>query len=194
MTCWAVIPIKAADACKTRLADMLSPDGRQALVRRMVAHVVATAEAAAGVDAVMLLGPSRHDLRASLPLLADAGGGLNRALGGAVEAASQAGVDRLVILPGDLPLLTGGDVERLAALEEGQVAVAPDRAGSGTNALSLPLPAAREFRFGFGDGSFAHHCAEAGRLGLALSLVRSETLGFDVDEPADLAALEERAT
>lgn len=191
MSCWVVIPVKAVEACKTRLASVIAPMEREALVRRMLGHVVETAEVAVGVDAVMLLGPSRHDLRATLPLLADPGNGLNAALRGAANAAAQAGVDRLIVLPGDLPLIARDDVEKLAGASE--LVIAPDRSGSGTNALSLPLPAAAEFAFRFGEGSFALHCAEAERLSLTPHILRSETLAFDIDEPADLALLAERA-
>ena len=90
---------------------------------------------------------------------------------------------------GDLPELASGDVAALAALPPGVLGVAPDRKGEGTNALSLPLPAARGFRFQYGPGSFAAHSAEAVRLGLELQVVHSDTLGLDVDDPADLAAL-----
>ena len=65
--------------------------------------------------------------------------------------------------------------------------IAPDRHGVGTNGLSLPLPAARGFRFAFGDDSFALHQAEAARLGLIVEVIHSPTLAKDIDVPADLA-------
>ena len=67
------------------------------------------------------------------------------------------------------------------------VAIAPDRHGTGTNALSLPIPAAQDFRFAFGDDSFARPRAEAGRLGLEVETVFSRGLEQDIDEPSDLA-------
>jgi len=189
MTCWVVIPIKAPEACKTRLRPALGEAARRELVAGMLRHVVETAGGAPGVDAVRLIGPSRHGLPAAVALLDDPGEGLNPALAAAVPAAAAAGVDRLVVLAGDLPELTAGDVAALAGLAPGVLGVAPDRKGEGTNALSLPLPAARGFRFQYGPGSCAAHSAEAARLGLALQLVRSATLALDVDEPADLEAL-----
>lgn len=189
MTCWVVIPIKAPEACKTRLRPALGEAARRELVAAMLRHVVEVAGEAPGVDAVRLIGPSRHGLPATVALLADPGEGLNPALAAAMPAAEAAGVDRLVVLAGDLPELASGDVAALAGLPPGVLGVAPDRKGEGTNALSLPLPAAHGFRFQYGPGSFAAHSAEASRLGLALQVVRSDTLGLDVDDPADLAAL-----
>ena len=86
----------------------------------------------------------------------------------------------------DLPLLTRHDVELLAAAPAETIAMAPDRHGTGTNALSLPLPAARGFTFCFGPDSFALHHAEADRLGIRIEQVRSQGLARDVDMPEDL--------
>lgn len=192
MTCWVLTPVKAPEACKTRLSLVLGDSARRELVARMLRHVVEVAGAASGVDEVLLLGPSSHGLPASLRRLADPGGGLNAALAAALPAAAAAGVDRLLILAGDLPRLKLADVQALAGLAPGRLGVAPDRRGAGTNALSLPLPAAGDFHFQYGAESFARHSAEAARLGLALEVIRSESLGLDIDEPDDLDVLAER--
>jgi 2-phospho-L-lactate guanylyltransferase len=188
MTCWIVTPIKAPEACKTRLSGAMTDVARRDLVRDMLRHVVEVAQAMPGAE-VRILGPSRHGLAAEIPMLADPGGGLNAALAAAAETAGAAGASRLVVVAADLPRLTRSDLQALAAMEGEGLAVAPDRAGSGTNALSLPLPEARAFRFQYGPDSFARHCAEAARLGLPLQVIRSETLGLDIDEPEDLAAI-----
>jgi 2-phospho-L-lactate guanylyltransferase len=94
--------------------------------------------------------------------------------------------DRVIIIHGDLPLVTSQDLELLAAAPEGEIAIAPDRHGTGTNAISLPLPAAKGFSFAFGPDSFALHNAEAGRLGLKIEEIHSPGLSRDVDEPDDL--------
>jgi len=189
MTCWVVIPIKAPEACKTRLRPALGEAARRELVAGMLHHVVEVAANAPGVDAVRLIGPSRHGLPETVALLPDPGEGLNPALAAALPLAGAAQVDRLVVLAGDLPRLAPSDLRALVGLAPGVLGVAPDRRGEGTNALSLPLPAARGFRFQFGPGSFAAHRAEAARLGVELQVVRSATLGLDVDEPTDLAEL-----
>jgi 2-phospho-L-lactate guanylyltransferase len=189
MTCWVVTPIKAPDACKTRLRPALGDAARRDLVARMLRHVVGAARATPGVDQVLLLGPSRHGLTPDTPLIDDPGGGLNAALAAALAAAGRAGVDRLVIVAADLPRVTEADLRALVAVEAGAAVIAPDRAGTGTNALSLPLPQARGFGFHYGPGSFTRHGAEAARLGIELRVVRSETLGLDIDEPQDLGAL-----
>lgn len=188
MTTWIVTPIKAPEACKTRLSGAMSDVARRDLVRDMLRHVVEVAQSTTDAE-LRILGPSRHGLSAEIPLLADPGGGLNAALAAAAQAAGAAGAGRLVVVAADLPRLAPGDLQALVSLKDDVLAVAPDRAGLGTNALSLPLPAARAFRFQYGPESFERHCAEAARLGLPLLAIRSETLGLDIDQPEDLAAI-----
>ena len=191
MACWAVIPVKTFADGKSRLAEVLPPAEREALARAMFSHVIGAAKAAEGVAQVCLLGTSRQGLDADLPLLADPGGGLNPALQFALEALSAEPVTRMLILFGDLPTVSADEVAMLASGGTNTVLIAPDRHGSGTNALSLPLPAAGAFDFDFGPESFVKHCAEIERLGLNLEVVRSDGLARDVDEPDDLADADE---
>lgn len=186
MTTWAVIPAKAEGQGKNRLAAALDDAARQRLIAAMLARVVAAAEAAPNVDRVALLGPSRHGLPDTLRLLEDRGGGLNPALSAAIEHLAGEGASRAVIVAGDLPQVTAQEVELLAAAAPGSIAIAPDRHGNGTNALSLPLPAASRFAFAFGADSFARHHDAAEALGLTVETIHSQGLARDIDEPTDL--------
>jgi 2-phospho-L-lactate guanylyltransferase len=188
MTAWIVIPVKAPGDGKSRLGAVLDDAGRRDLVASMLAAAVAAASAIADSN-VLLLGPARHGLPDTLRRLDDPGTGLNPALASATRAATAAGVDRLVFVSADLPRVTRADIEALLAIDADRIGIAPDRAGTGTNALSLPLPAAADFRFAYGDDSFARHRAEAARLGLSVAPVRSPGLAFDIDRPEDLAEL-----
>lgn len=184
MTCWVVIPAKGPDQGKQRLAGVLDDLARRKLVRAMLKKVVAAAQAAVTTDETFLLGPAQEGL--DLPVLADSGEGLNAALGGALAQLHDGGASRLVFIAGDLPQLTPRDVELLSLAPQGTIAIAPDRHGTGTNAVSLPLPAAGGFAFSFGPGSFARHSEETRRIGLALEIVESPGLMRDIDVPEDL--------
>ncbi len=187
MTCWLVIPVKPADQAKSRLAEVLSETQRASLAGAMLHYVFEVARSAAKVDFLALLGPSRLGLPEEVPLLADPGGGLNPALHSAFSQATIAGADRLIVLFADLPRLQVSDIEQLAATTPGTIAIAPDRHGTGTNAISLPIPRAQGFTFAFGPDSFARHNAEARRLGLRIETIHSEGLARDIDVPDDLA-------
>ncbi|MBV1686818.1 2-phospho-L-lactate guanylyltransferase [Novosphingobium sp. G106] len=183
MTVWAVIPLRATPDSKSRLAGVLDAPARAALVDAMLERVVDAACGARNVSRVCLMGTSRTALPGDVAVLSDPGGGLNAA---AASALAQAEASRLIVIHADLPLVTAQDIELLAAAPAGTIAIAPDRHGTGTNAISLPLPAAKGFSFAFGTDSFARHKAEADRIGLRLEEIHSQGLARDVDEPDDL--------
>jgi 2-phospho-L-lactate guanylyltransferase len=187
MTCWAVIPVKASPDSKSRLAAVLDAPSRAALVDAMLARVIEAALDARNIARVALLGTPRIGPPDGITLLAEPGGGLNAAVASALDEAAAQGAGRVVFIHGDLPLVIARDLELLAAAPAGEIAIAPDRHGTGTNALSLPLPEARGFSFAFGPDSFARHNAEAERLGLRIEEIHSPGLAKDVDEPGDLA-------
>jgi len=187
VTCWLIIPVKPPHQAKSRLSEVLGEDERAELAGAMLRHVHQAACEAQGIEQIALLGPSRLGLPADVLLLAEPGGGLNPAVECAFGHVAAEGADRMIVLFADLPLLTSQDVERLATAPKGTIAIAPDRHGTGTNALSLPIPAAKGFTFAFGTDSFAAHRAEAGRWGLRIEVVHSPGLARDVDVPEDLA-------
>ena len=117
------------------------------------------------------------------------GMGLNEGLEQARFDSIADDIETMVILHGDLPNLQASDVETmLSALPpdgSAGVAIAPDRAGTGTNGLVLRPPGVIGFRFG--SGSFAMHLAEVERAGVPLVAVNRTGLAFDLDTPEDLA-------
>lgn len=186
-SCWVIVPVKPVAQAKQRLAGALSPERRAALTRLMQGHVLNTIATASHVARLCVVGQADMPLPAGTVALCDPGNGLNAALSSALAAAARHGANRTVVIVADLPLLASNDVELLCAAAYDSIAIAPDRHGTGTNALSLPLPAARGFTFAFGPDSFALHGAEAARLGLTLEQIHSPGLARDVDEPSDLA-------
>lgn len=185
MTCWVVIPVKASPESKSRLAGVLDAEARSVLVAAMLARVIAAARGAQNVTQVCLLGAAESP-GADVMLLREPGGGLNAAVQAALSDVAARGADRVIVIHGDLPQVTSRDLELLAAAPAAEIAIAPDRHGTGTNAISLPLPAARGFSFAFGPDSFARHHAAAERLGLRIEEIHSQGLARDVDEPDDL--------
>ncbi|PEQ11874.1 2-phospho-L-lactate guanylyltransferase [Novosphingobium sp. PC22D] len=184
--CWAVVPAKPASRAKSRLSGVLSPAERARLAADMLAHVVATARAYDAIDAVLVIGGSAPQ-GDGVEWAEDPGGGLNVALQWALDQVAHRGGGRVVTLAGDLPLLTQADLIRLIDLPRDTIGVAPDRHGTGTNALSLPLPGADRFRFAYGSGSFARHRSEARRIGYNACAILGNGLAKDIDEPDDLA-------
>ena len=112
--------------------------------------------------------------------------GLNAALAQGAEYAAAHGARRLLILPSDLPRLDIAALRAMTALSDGgaDVVIAPDRHGTGTNALLVPA-AAREFAFG--EGSLARHRAMAQACGLRAQACAHAALAFDLDTAGDFS-------
>ena len=144
-------------------------------------------------DDVVVISPSRPLLEIVEPsgarLVVQRGMGLNSGLDQVRFDAMVDDIATLAVLHGDLPNLTVADVETLLASlpADGSagVAIAPDRAGTGTNGLVLRPPGVIGFRFG--TGSFAKHIEEVERAGVPLVAVNRAGLAFDLDTPEDLA-------
>ena len=176
-------------AAKTRLAPVLDDDERMDLAGRLLERVLDVARRAcpdvvvitpdAALEPVVVANGARYVLQRSM--------GLNEGLEQARAAAIRHGVEAIAILHGDLPNLHVDDVNSLLSSlpKPVGVAIAPDRAGSGTNGLALRPPAAIDFRFGL--GSFLAHRAAASDAGVATVVVRRPGLAFDLDTPEDLA-------
>jgi 2-phospho-L-lactate guanylyltransferase len=182
MTEWAaIVPLKTAGDRKTRLSDRLSAEERAALSQHMFAHVVEVLETHPRIASIAVLSDQRPEQWTGAWILDEA-----RGLNAELEAARvRAGETGLLILHADLPLLEPADIDALIGAAEAQgVAIAPDRHGSGTNALAL-LPGA-PIAFRFGPDSFRLHRAQAPDS----MVVERQGLALDLDTPGDLAAAE----
>jgi 2-phospho-L-lactate guanylyltransferase len=181
---------------KSRLAPVLNVTRRRALNRALLTRTLAVVGRWSRTPRrTIVVSPS---LRV-LALAREAGAtivhegaraiGLNRAVALGVARAAAEGATHVLILPIDLPYLRAAALHALvrAADDVTAAVIAPDRCGTGTNALLLPVGA--DFRFAFGAESFALHQTAARRAGLKMSVVRRADLRFDLDTPADLAAV-----
>jgi 2-phospho-L-lactate guanylyltransferase len=185
-----IVPHRGLAVAKTRLAPMLDPEEREALAGQLLERVLGVARRAC--DDVVVISPSAPLAElvaaAGARLIVQRGMGLNEGLDQARSDALFDGVEVLIILHGDLPNLQTGDIEALveALPADGSpgVAIGPDRAGTGTNALALRPPGVINFHFG--RGSFAAHVADAERAGVPLGSVNRSGLAFDLDTPQDL--------
>jgi 2-phospho-L-lactate guanylyltransferase len=178
MSWTAIVPLNYGRDCKTRLASLLSPAERSALVEAMARHVLEELSAIPAIGQVALLSPERPPF-AGDSWIADGGRGLNAEL---ADARARFPGSATLFIHADLPLLAAADVMALlAAAGEKGAAIAPDLAGTGTNALAIADDRAA-FTPAFGPGSFAAHRAALP----GAAIVTTEGLGLDVDEPESL--------
>lgn len=195
MSTIAILPVKSFGAAKQRLAPALGAGSRQALAQAMFSDVLSSLRRVPGVDAVAVVTADRVAESAALgervEVLRDTeSAGQSAAAQIGIRYAQAHGFDRVLLVPGDTPLLDPGEVAGLLrrALDNGSAAVVvPDRHGEGTNALLLSPPDA--IAPSFGPGSFARHVALAEAAGVSHSVERVSALELDVDTPGDLAEL-----
>ena len=153
MTIDALVPFKDLAQAKSRLALVLSQTSRRSLACRMLDHVVSVLLGVGDIRTVSILSPVSPDSDAKTRWLADQGRGLNPEIADAIGKLDAA---RVLIIHADLPKLEAEDIRALiTASQNHDVAIAPDKAGTGTNALLLNPKAG--FQFAFGPGSFAAH-------------------------------------
>ncbi len=189
----AVVPVKSLSEAKTRLAEVLSPEQRATLTLEMLAHVLNVLARPGVVDLIAVVGPNAEglDLPPNVIHVKQTTPGLNHALGQGKEWAIARGADALLVVLGDLPLLTPDDIGSIVQLgsQGDTVVLAPDRHNAGTNImLAYPAPLAR---FAFGQNSYAAHQALHRGAGAQVKTYISPGTSIDVDTPADLFLLEQ---
>jgi 2-phospho-L-lactate guanylyltransferase len=195
----AIIPVKRFGYAKQRLLDALDRPQRAAVVKAMLADVLAAVSAAEAIELVIVVtGEGRaerlalkHARRARTPLEVlrdpDDRGHSEAATLGIIRALSL-GAECAALLPGDCPLLDPDELDAaLGRVGHGHVTVVPDRHGTGTNAL-LMAPA-DAIGPAFGEDSRERHCERAERAGHEVAVEPLESLALDLDTPDDLAAL-----
>ena len=195
MSTIAILPVKSFGAAKQRLAAALGAGSRQALAQAMFSDVMASLRRVPGLDSVVVVTADRVAESAALgervQVLRDtAQAGQSAAAQIGIEFAQASGFDRVLLVPGDTPLLDPGEVAALMrrGLDEGIGAlIVPDRHGEGTNALLLSPPDAIEPSFG--PGSCERHVEAARAGGVACAVERVPTLALDVDTGQDLELL-----
>lgn len=184
-----LIPAKGFGDSKRRLAPMLSKDERAALSAHMLERTLRIVRQEATSCRVTVVSGNHEVARRSPGWGADAvfaseRSGLNEELADAAIRVP-AGTPILVI-HADLPRLRAADIRALLECRA-DIAIAPDHAGTGTNALLLHK--VETPFFAFGPGSFDRHCRTAQERGLSMQVCRRTGLAHDLDEPADLRAL-----
>lgn len=175
-----LVPVKAFDQAKRRLAGVLAPEARRALAAAMAETVLRAAR-----DLRTAVVCDDEEVRAWAEGLGaepiwTPGLGLNGAVAAGIAYLERRGVERVIVAHADLPLAR--DLTWVARTDG--VTLVPDRHRDGTNVLCVPAGAG--FSPAYGAGSFGAHRAEAARLGLVARLVPDVRLGWDVDQPADL--------
>jgi 2-phospho-L-lactate guanylyltransferase len=191
----AILPVKSFGAAKQRLATKLGGGSRQALAQSMFSDVLSSLRHMRGIEAIAVVTADRVAESAAfgerVQVLWDTDEvGQSQAAVIGIRYALASGFERALLVPGDTPLINAAEIDELLQRSQEQdlrVVIAPDRHGTGTNALLLSPPDAMEPSFG--PGSLERHRAAAKAAGLRYAVARAPSLSLDVDTPEDLSEL-----
>jgi 2-phospho-L-lactate guanylyltransferase len=188
---WAIVPVKLTGDAKQRLAPVAPAALRQELALAMLEDVLAALAAVDGLGGVILVtadaAATSLARRYSAGTIAD---GAHAGHTGAVVAGARhligQGRSTMLTIPGDVPLVTPPEVERLIAAHGPAPAftIAPAHDDLGSNAILMTPPDAVPLRFG--ENSFLPHLAAARAAGIEPCVVRAPGIAFDIDNPQDL--------
>src|SRR3954467_11416885 len=197
----AIVPIKSFDLAKQRLSESLASGGRRSLVQAMFSDVLGALRKTEGIEEIAVV---TMDIAAGaaatgdrmVVLEDDVCDGQSAATQIGIRYALERGFERVLLVPGDTPLLKPPELEALLERSERDgiaVAIVPDRHGTGTNGLLIAPPGI--FDPSFGPGSLERHRGQAPARGqgqerrLVHRVEALPSLEHDVDTPGDLAAL-----
>jgi 2-phospho-L-lactate guanylyltransferase len=183
---WVVLPIKDPAAAKSRLGPRIPAPLRQAVAEQLARRTLALLAGMPDLPVVVVT--TAHWVMetaaaAGCIVLPETGRSHSAAARQGAHFAQAHGVQFVLSLAADLPLLSSSDIHALIRRAVPHTAIlAPDRLGLGTNAVLAPPT----FPFSFGAPSLERHIALAQAADLTVQLLRTPGLGVDLDSAWDL--------
>jgi 2-phospho-L-lactate/phosphoenolpyruvate guanylyltransferase len=178
----AVMPIKGLRLAKSRLASHLSPREREALVLRLADRGLAAIRKTGLAGSIAIVTPDRGTAAALHSEHLPDAGDLNSSLRSAPIWAQRREAEGVLILPGDLPMVTPDDVATVLTQGCGVTIASTHDGGTGALYLAPPQAIAPEF----GEGSYARHVLSARERGVPVHEVERPGLHYDLDTVEDL--------
>lgn len=190
-----MIPAKGFTNAKQRLSPLLNVAQRELLAEAMLRDVLDQVVLVRELSGVYVVtGDARVSEIASFQgihvIREPSERGETEAVTFALAQMKELGVETVLILPGDIPLLRASDIEHLLQRSterktKGPFALlTPSHDRMGTNALLLSPPDV--IKLGFGYDSFSYHLDQVRAAGLTPVIVENENIALDIDEPKDL--------
>ncbi len=182
-----IVPVKKANP-KSRLSGVLSLEDRRELVRLMLEDMISSIDSEGLLNQTFVVSSDEESLQfasklGAKPIREPTEKGVNAAVEmGMKETPDSEG---WLILPADIPFLTGRDLSRVLDFSEGgpAIVISPSRDFSGTNLLLLGRRS--RLKLSYERNSFSSHLAAAAHSGLSLAVYCSWTVTLDIDSVED---------
>jgi 2-phospho-L-lactate guanylyltransferase len=191
MSTWVIIPVKPLNRAKSRLATVLTPEQRHQLAESMLRHILEVVSQVPQVIGTLVISRDSKALSIARDYQAktvqETGAPeLNAALTRATQVVASWGVDSILVLPADLPLVAPEDISGIIQTGRGfpAVVLATDQHQDGTNALFMRPPGV--IPYAYGPGSYERHLKLAQDANIPAKTYFSERLALDIDMSSDL--------
>lgn len=191
MTVWVVIPVKPLNRAKSRLEKVLLPEQRFELAQMMLRQVLSVATQTLAITGTLVISRDTKAIGIARQFGAktiqeSSYSDLNPALERTASVLRAWRADAMLVLPADLPFVTGEDLTAMvdAGQENDCVVLATDKHRDGTNALLVRPPGLIQFAYGL--GSFERHRKLAAEAGAHVHIYESQNVMLDIDESGDL--------
>jgi 2-phospho-L-lactate guanylyltransferase len=189
---WAVVPIKELDGAKQRLAPLLTPAQRRALIEVMMSEVLEEITNTSGLAGVLVVTLDPHATTLALRLGArvvtdGARDGHTGSVSAGLRLLAKEGRDGMLTLPADIPAVTSQEISLVvgAHLPGPSFTISPAHDHQGSNTVICSPPDAVPLRFG--DNSYYPHLDAAQRCGIEPTVIHQPGIAMDIDHPVDLA-------
>ncbi|NIP30276.1 MAG: 2-phospho-L-lactate guanylyltransferase [Candidatus Dadabacteria bacterium] len=186
-----LIPVKDLSLANERLSSVLSQSKRTELAYVMLEDVFAAVKESKLADKKVVVTLDKKAIKMALAnnfevIQEEDQEGESSSVDGALQVCKMMGAKSVLVIPGDAPLITGGDLDSVfeKETEKNCVVLAPSSDELGTNAiLRKPPDVISSF---FGHDSFRKHKEEADKRGVPYEVVNNFNISIDIDEPEDI--------
>ena len=194
---WIILPVKHLQDSKIRLKDILSDEQRYRFSYLMVTDTLQTLYSSDHVQGVTMISSDQSLSRLAEQyhakfILTDKDSGYSKDAKNAIAALTQNGVDKIAIIPTDLPQLSHHDLELLDKAHQQGITLCAAEKDGGTNALVFTPPLAIPLLFGL--DSCKKHQQAANNRGVTVNTVQASGIQRDIDRADDLLWLSKQAS
>ncbi len=186
-----IIPVKSLEIAKLRLKSILNAEQRKQLCINMFKDVVKAASSTQQSNEIITVSsdPSILDIgsRFGKTIFEQTETNINSSINSAIDLAIKKNSDSILIIPGDIPLITSRDIDIIYDYEIStpSIIISPSLRRNGTNLLYLNPPNVIEIQYG--ENSFQKHVEKAKKLiNINLIIHHSRNIELDIDLPEDL--------
>lgn len=186
-----IIPVKSLINAKSRLSSILNFGERCELTFCMLSDVLKAVKASKSITDIIIVSSDQRVLDFSKKfgariLKEEYDEGVNAAVSKAIQLCLKNGIESILILPSDIPLLSPIDIDNIVKMAEESpiMVITPALRLNGTNALFLKPP--NLIRTFYDEDSFHNHLRFSLNLGIKTKIYLSKRVMLDIDSLEDI--------